>query len=153
MELLGGIRPSVGFYTDKASDFQTAAKRKRDEPGVDKDAMEMPSTQIARALRELEITWIAAHSPQAKGRVERNFGTAQDGLVKGVLAAGVKTIEEANEYLIHDYLPWRERELTVLAGGTLSGTVFAGRGVRGRKEAESRRARPADPKTACRSTG
>src|SRR5688572_18290442 len=66
------------FYTDKASIFRTAEKRKRDEPGVDKDPVEMPPTQIGRALRELGITWTAAHSPQAKGRVERNFETAQD---------------------------------------------------------------------------
>jgi hypothetical protein len=57
------------FYTDKASLFQTSEKRKRDEHGVEKDAVEMPPTQIGRALRELGIGWIAAHSPQAKGRV------------------------------------------------------------------------------------
>jgi len=101
------------FYTDKASLFQTAEKRKRDEPGVDKDAVEMPPTQIGRALQELGITWIPAHSPQAKGRVERNFGTAQDRLVKGMRVAGVKTIEQANQYLEQDYLVWWERELTV----------------------------------------
>ena len=103
----------VAFYTDKASIFQTAQKRKRDEPGVDKEAVEMPPTQIGRALRELGITWIGAHSPQAKGRVERNFQTAQDRLVKGMRVAGVKTIEEANRYLEEDYLVWWERELTV----------------------------------------
>jgi transposase len=105
----------VSFYTDKASLFQTAEKRKRDEPGVEKDAVEMPRTQIGRALQELGITWIAAHSPQAKGRVERNFGTAQDRLVKGMRVAGVTTIEQANEYLTNDYLLWWERELTVEA--------------------------------------
>ena len=105
----------LSFYTDKASLFQTAEKRKRDEPGVEKDAVEMPPTQIGRALRELGITWIAAHSPQAKGRVERNFGTAQDRLVKGMRVAGVTTIERANEYLTDDYLVWWERELTVEA--------------------------------------
>ncbi len=57
----------------------------------------MPPTQIGRASRELGITWIAAHSPQAKGRVERNFGTAQDWLVKGMRVAGVTTIEQANQ--------------------------------------------------------
>jgi transposase-like protein len=103
----------LSFYTDKASLFQTAEKRKRDEPGVDKDAVEMPPTQIGRALRELGISWIAAHSAQAKGRVERNFGTAQDRLVKGMRVAGVKTIEQANQYLDQDYLVWWERELTV----------------------------------------
>ena len=56
----------LSFYTDKASHFQTAEKRKRDEPGVEKDPVEMPPTQIGRALAELGITWIAAHSPQAK---------------------------------------------------------------------------------------
>jgi transposase-like protein len=103
----------LSFYTDKASLFQTAEKRKRDEPGVEKDAVEMPPTQIGRALGELGITWIAAHSPQAKGRVERNFGTAQDRLVKGMRVAGVKTIEQANRYLEEEYLVWWERELTV----------------------------------------
>jgi hypothetical protein len=102
----------LAFYTDKASIFRTAEKHKRDEPGVDKDPMEMPPTQIGRALQELGIAWIAAHSPQAKGRVERNFGTAQDRLVKGMRVAGVKTIEEANRYLEENYLVWWERELT-----------------------------------------
>ncbi len=101
------------FYTDKASLFRTAEKHKRDEPGVEKDAVEMPPTQIGRALRELGVAWIPAHSPQAKGRVERNFETAQDRLVKGMRVAGVKTIEQANEYLVNDYLVWWERELMV----------------------------------------
>ncbi len=103
----------LGFYTDKASIFRTAEKRKRDEPGVDKDPVEMPPTQIGRALQELGIAWIPAHSPQAKGRVERNFGTAQDRLVKGMRVAGVKTLEQANQYLEETYLVWWERELTV----------------------------------------
>jgi hypothetical protein len=106
----------LSFYTDKASLFRTAEKRKRDEPGVDKDAVEMPPTQIGRALRELGIAWIGAHSPQAKGRVERNFATAQDRLVKGMRVAGIKSIEEANRYLEEDYLVWWERELTVQPG-------------------------------------
>jgi len=103
----------LAFYTDKASIFRTAEKRKRDEPGIDKDPVEMPPTQIGRALQELGIAWIAAHSPQAKGRVERNFGTAQDRLVKGLRVAGVKTLEQANQYLEETYLVWWERELTV----------------------------------------
>src|SRR5436305_9533746 len=48
----------LAFYTDKASLFHTTEKRKRDEPGVDKDGVEMPPTQIGRALQELGITWI-----------------------------------------------------------------------------------------------
>jgi transposase len=103
----------VAFYTDKASHFHTTEKRRRDEPGVDKDPVEMPPTQIGRALQELGIAWIAAHSPQAKGRIERNFGTAQDRLVKGMRVAGVKCIDGANEYLEQEYLIWWEREMTV----------------------------------------
>jgi hypothetical protein len=103
----------LSFYTDKASLFRTAEKRRRDEPGVDKDPVEMPPTQIGRALQELGIAWIPAHSPQAKGRVERNFGTAQDRLVKGMRVAGVKTLEQANQYLEESYLVWWQRELTV----------------------------------------
>jgi len=105
----------LAFYTDKASLFQTAEKRKRDEPGVDKDAVEMPPTQIGRALKELGVTWIAAHSLQAKGRVERNFGTAQNRLVKGMRVAGVKTIEQANQFLEQEYLVGWERDFTVEA--------------------------------------
>jgi hypothetical protein len=103
----------LGFYTDKASLFQTAEKRKRDEPGVEKDAVEMPPTQIGRALRELAIPWIPAHSPQAKGRVERGFLTAQDRLVNGMRVAGVATLEQANRYLETEFLPWVNATLAV----------------------------------------
>ena len=50
---------------------------------------------------------------QAKGRVERQFQTAQDRLVKGMRVARVRTIEEANAYLEKEYLPWWNRTLTV----------------------------------------
>ncbi len=103
----------LSFYTDKASLFQTAEKHKRDEPGVEQDAVEMPPTQIGRALRELAITWIAAHSPQAKGRLERGFATAQDRLVKGMRVAGVRTLEQANHYLETEFLPWVNATLAV----------------------------------------
>ncbi len=107
-------RPAA-FYTDKASLFQTTAKLRR----IDKDQQiqerqPLPPTQIGRALRELGITWIAAHSPQAKGRVERSFGTAQDRLVKGLRVAGVGTLEEANRYLDQEFLPWWNQHLRVL---------------------------------------
>jgi hypothetical protein len=110
LELYG--RP-VAFYTDKASHFQTAEKRRRDAPGVEQDPKDMPPTQIGRALRELNITWIAAHSAQAKGRVERSFDTAQDRLVKEMRVAGVTTLEQANQYLGDEFLPWWNLTLTV----------------------------------------
>ena len=97
------------FYTDKGSIFVTTPKKNhpvRDEP--------LPPTQIGRALKELGIGWIAAHSPQAKGRVERSFQTAQDRLVKGLRVAGAKTLEEANAYLETEYLPAWEAKFTVV---------------------------------------
>jgi len=94
------------YYTDKAGLFQVNRplhynKHLEEEP---------PLTQIGRALKELGIGWIPAHSAQAKGRIERFFGTAQDRLVKGLRKAGASTLEAANEYLERVYLPlWDER--------------------------------------------
>jgi biotin operon repressor len=103
----------LGYYTDKASLFQTAVKTKRGESRAGKDRVELPPTQIGRALQELAIPWIAAHSPQAKGRVERGFLTAQDRLVKGMRVAGVTTLEQANHYLETEFLPWVNATLAV----------------------------------------
>lgn len=103
----------LAFYTDKAGMFQVAVKTKRAEEREGRDRPPMPPTQIARALRELGIVWIPAHSPQAKGRVERQFLTAQDRLVKGMRVARVRTLEEANVYLEKEYLPWWNRALVV----------------------------------------
>jgi transposase len=102
----------LAFYTDKAAIFQTAEKIKRWESAA-KDRTELPPTQIGRALRELGITWIPAHSPQAKGRVERGFATAQDRLVKGMRVAGVTTMEQANHYLETEFLPWCNETIAV----------------------------------------
>ena len=67
-------------------------------------------TQIGRALRELGIGWIAARSPQAKGRIERSFLTAQDRLVKQLRLAKIATLESANLFLETEYWPeWNAR--------------------------------------------
>ena len=98
-------RPQA-VYTDKASLFQPtlAPGWQNEEPGPKNE------TQLGRALRELGIEWIAAHSPQAKGRIERSFSTLQDRLVKGLRMAGTATIEDANRYLDEVFLPeWNER--------------------------------------------
>lgn len=94
------------FYTDKHGMF--TVNRPRVEAAD--EAVEEELTQIGRALRELGIGWIPAHSPQAKGRIERFFGTAQDRLVKGLRLAGAGRLEDANAYLEEEYLPlWNER--------------------------------------------
>jgi transposase len=98
-------RPQA-VYTDKASLFQPtlAPGWKQEEPGPKTE------TQMGRALRELGIEWIAAHSPQAKGRIERCFGTLQDRLVKGLRKTGAKSEAAANEYLEREFLKeWNER--------------------------------------------
>lgn len=98
-------RPQA-VYTDKASLFQPTLSPgwKQEEPGPKTE------TQMGRALREMGIEWIAAHSPQAKGRVERCFGTLQDRLVKGLRRAAAASLEEANQYLEESFLPeWNER--------------------------------------------
>lgn len=99
------------FYTDKASLFCTTPKIARDEKRLPREEREeLPPTQIGRALRQLGIGWIAAHSPQAKGRVERFFGTAQDRLVRGLRKAGANSLEQANQHLQQQFLPlWNRR--------------------------------------------
>lgn len=95
----------VSVYTDKASLFQTTPRAIHH-----RDAPEQQRTQIGSALKELNIDWIAAHSPQAKGRIERSFQTAQDRLVKGLRRVGAKDLESANAYLEQVFLPlWNER--------------------------------------------
>jgi transposase len=101
----------VAFYTDKASLFRVNRACSVEEQLEGEEAQ----TQIGRALRELGIEWIAAHSPQAKGRVERCFGTLQDRLVKGLRVAGVSTLEQANDYLQGEFLPDWEKRFTVKA--------------------------------------
>ena len=96
----------IALYVDKASHFKVNRPRSIEEDLSDRD----PQTQIERAMGELGVEVIWANSPQAKGRVERSFGTLQDRLVKGMRQAGVKTLEEANRYLEEVFLPeWEER--------------------------------------------
>jgi transposase len=105
----------LSFYTDKASLFQTAPKIARDVKELPRDERaSLPPTQIGRALSEVGIVWIAAHSPQAKGRVERSFQTAQDRLVKGLRVAEARTLSEANAYLETEFLPWWNQTLAVV---------------------------------------
>ena len=66
---------------------------------------DVPVTQFGRMCERLGIEIIAASSPQAKGRVERNHGTHQDRLVKKMRRKKIQTHEQANEYLQQDYLP------------------------------------------------
>jgi hypothetical protein len=95
---LYGLPSSV--YFDKHSTYKT-----RRQPDTDELLRgEWAKTQFARALGELGVECIHAHSPQAKGRVERAFGTLQDRLIKEMRLAQISTKEEANRFL-ETYLP------------------------------------------------
>jgi transposase len=68
-------------------------------------------SQLQRACGELGINVIFAHSPQAKGRIERFWGTLQDRLIPEMRLQGIKTIEAANRFLQQEFLPryWNKR--------------------------------------------
>jgi transposase len=85
----------LGVYTDRHSIFHV-------ERGP--NSGNVPLTQFGRALRELGITHVRAHSPEAKGRVERANGTFQDRLVSELRLSGASNITEAN-LVLWDFLP------------------------------------------------
>ena len=89
-------------YHDRHGIFLRPAQER--ESVAEQLAGEREPTQVGRALRELGIASIAAHSPQAKGRVERLFGTLQDRLVVELGLAGATTLAAANAVLAA-YLP------------------------------------------------
>ena len=92
----------LALYSDRHGIFQVNPKGAESlEEQLDG---ERQSTQFGRALRELGIQPIFARSPQAKGRIERLWGTFQDRLVAELRLAGVNTLEEANR-LLWDFLP------------------------------------------------
>jgi hypothetical protein len=97
----------VEVYTDRHAMF--AVTLRTGENHTERLAADR-LTQIGRGLRELGIGWIAAQSPNAKGRVERSFSTDQDRLVKHLRLAQVSTLEAANAFLETEYWPeWNAR--------------------------------------------
>jgi hypothetical protein len=78
---------------------------------------EVPVTQFGRMCQRLGIQIIAAGSPQAKGRVERNHGTHQDRLVKKLRRKQIRRLEEVNGYLEQTYCPEHNRRFAVAAAG------------------------------------
>lgn len=74
-----------------------------------------PRTQFGRAMEQLGVEVIMAHSPQAKGRVERRNGLLQDRLVKELRLAGISDLERANEFLDRTFLPALNQRFTLTA--------------------------------------
>ena len=92
----------LALYSDRHGVFQRSPRE--GETVEEQLSGERGPTQFGRALRELGTQAIFALSPQAKGRVERLFGTLQDRLVSELRLAGASTLEEANKVL-WEYLP------------------------------------------------
>lgn len=95
-------------YLDKHTTYKSSGKPSLEEElaGIE------PLSEFERALQELGVEVIHAHSPQAKGRVERFFGTLQDRLVKEMRLRGIGSLEEANLFL-EEYWPAFNRRFAV----------------------------------------
>lgn len=91
----------LAFYVDKDSIYRVNRQATIEEDLQDTG----PMSQFGRAMKELSIDVIFAHSPQAKGRVERSFKTHQDRLVKELRLRQISTFESANRFLLDVYIP------------------------------------------------
>jgi transposase len=98
----------MSVYLDQHSTYKSTAK-----PTIEEQLQGLkPMSQFERALGELGVQVLHANSPQAKGRIERLFGTFQDRLIKEMRLAGIQTIDEANRFL-QGYLPTYNRRFSV----------------------------------------
>jgi len=100
----------VAVYSDRHGIFALTAKQ---PPSLEDQLRGLPRshTQVGRALNELGIRWIPARSPQAKGRIERLWGTFQDRLVSELRRAQATSVEDANAVLAR-FLPRYNRRFT-----------------------------------------
>ena len=96
----------MSVYLDKHTTYKSWVRR-------DEFREKEPISQFGRALSELGVRMLFAHSPQAKGRIERLFNTFQDRVVKEMRLKGVSTIAEANKFLV-SYLPAYNRRFSVM---------------------------------------
>ena len=99
----------VAFYVDKHSTFKVNRQATIEEELKDL----MPQSQFGRALDQLRIELIFAHSSEAKGRVERLFETLQDRLVKAMRLANISTKREATRYFREVYIPKHNAKFAV----------------------------------------
>jgi hypothetical protein len=104
LTVMAGIREVIAtkglfcaLYSDRGSHFFYTPKA--GEP-VDKSRV----TQLGRALKELGVQMIPAYSPQARGRMERSYGTWQGRLPQELRLAGITTVEAANAFLRDRYI-------------------------------------------------
>ncbi len=113
LKVLHEIVKEKGIPLSAYGDRHSSLKRNDDHWTLAEELRgEQDQTQVGRALKALEIERIDALSPQAKGRIERLWGTLQDRLVSEMRKAGVRTIEEANAFLAQ-YIPRHNRRFAV----------------------------------------
>lgn len=116
--VLEGPGVFCALYTDRGSHFTTTRTgRSPHRPQAATDP-----TQIGRALGQLGVELIPAHSPQARGRMERLWATWQGRLPQELRLAGIRTLEAANRFLTETWVPFHNRTWTVPAAG--EGTAF-----------------------------
>ena len=99
----------IAFYVDKDSIYKINRQATIEEQLRDNQ----PMSQFSRAMEQLGIEMIFAHSPQAKGRVERSFATHQDRLVKELRLANISDIASANSFLQTVYIPAHNNRFAV----------------------------------------
>lgn len=100
----------MSIYLDKHTTYKSPVK----DPGYYGETQKESLSQFERAMKELGVGVIHAHSPQAKGRIERLFKTFQDRVVKEMRLRGIKSIEEGNKFLDY-YLPSYNRRFAIKA--------------------------------------
>jgi len=99
------------MYVDRHSIYRSDREPTTEELLAGKE----PPTQFGRSMRELNVRLIKAHSPQAKGRVERMNGTLQDRLVKALRRGNIGDLEGANRFLQEEFLPLFNQRFSVRA--------------------------------------
>ncbi len=104
-----GIPQSV--YLDRHTTYKSPREL---TPEEEFEGIPKALSQFEQALSELAVEVIHAYSPQAKGRIERLFGVLQDRLVKEMRLRGIKTKQEANDFL-QEYLPVYNRQFSIPA--------------------------------------
>ncbi|MFN2422128.1 MAG: ISNCY family transposase [Gemmatimonadota bacterium] len=115
IEYLAHLGRPRAFYVDRASHFGNARRPRpsRRQPLPAAREAEPTHSIIQTALEALDVELIFAFSPQAKGRVERLFGSLQDRLVKELRVARIDSLEGANRFLETVFLPTWNRTFTV----------------------------------------
>lgn len=98
-----------GLYLDRSSKYFPEEQTAKEGRERGQEAL----TQFGRVMKELGIGMVKARSPQAKGRVERSFGTFQDRLVKELALEGIKTRDRGNKYLHDAFMPDFNRRFAV----------------------------------------